>query len=262
MPAGITLLFALAGNTAPDGGPAQRSGTPPARFKHALGAHFNLVGVNVAAGKGVEGALETAAAGGQGAGVRRDPPSPLPGQDHRRNPLVWIRPGEDLGVAELRELAATSGLAGDVGAKVRSSLAAKAATLRSRGLAEIEEAANAANERMSLRVVLLVVAFIVFIGYPAVFRIFTNDCDSKTKPYRKDVIPPCSTDSPSKSKSSPTGSKPASTSPATTNGEKASVQWVIIVAIVAALAIAVGAIIVAKVTAKANNINLNNGNGL
>jgi hypothetical protein len=39
------------------------------------------------------------------------------------------------------------------------------------------------------------------------------------------------------------------------------VQWVIIVAIVAALAIAVGAIIVAKVTAKANNINLNNGNG-
>jgi len=38
------------------------------------------------------------------------------------------------------------------------------------------------------------------------------------------------------------------------------VQWVIIVAIVAALAIAVGAIIVSKVTTKANNINLN-GNG-
>jgi hypothetical protein len=36
-----------------------------------------------------------------------------------------------------------------------------------------------------------------------------------------------------------------------------AVQWVIIVAIVAALAIAVGAIIVSKVTAKANNINLN-----
>ena len=74
-------------------------------------------------------------------------------------------------IAELRELAATVSLAGDVGAKVRDSLAAKAATLRSRGLAEIEEAANAANERMSLPVVLLVVAFIVFIGYPAVFRI-------------------------------------------------------------------------------------------
>lgn len=37
------------------------------------------------------------------------------------------------------------------------------------------------------------------------------------------------------------------------------VPWVIIVAVTAALAIAVGAIIVAKVTSKANNINLNGG---
>lgn len=34
------------------------------------------------------------------------------------------------------------------------------------------------------------------------------------------------------------------------------VPWVIIVAVTAALAIAVGAIIVTKVTAKANNVNL------
>ena len=37
------------------------------------------------------------------------------------------------------------------------------------------------------------------------------------------------------------------------------VPWVIIVAVTAALAIAVGAIIVAKVTGKANTINLNGG---
>ncbi len=36
------------------------------------------------------------------------------------------------------------------------------------------------------------------------------------------------------------------------------VEWVIIVAVLAGLAIAVGAIIVAKVTAKANGINLGN----
>lgn len=36
------------------------------------------------------------------------------------------------------------------------------------------------------------------------------------------------------------------------------VEWVIIVAVVAGLAIAVGAIIVSKVTAKANGINLGN----
>ena len=37
------------------------------------------------------------------------------------------------------------------------------------------------------------------------------------------------------------------------------VPWVIIVAVTAALAIAVGAIIVTKVTSKANHINLNGG---
>jgi hypothetical protein len=37
------------------------------------------------------------------------------------------------------------------------------------------------------------------------------------------------------------------------------VPWVIIVAVTAALAIAVTAIIVAKVTTKANNVNLNGG---
>jgi hypothetical protein len=39
------------------------------------------------------------------------------------------------------------------------------------------------------------------------------------------------------------------------------VPWVIIVAVTAALAIAVGAIIVDKVTTKANHINLNGGSG-
>ncbi len=37
------------------------------------------------------------------------------------------------------------------------------------------------------------------------------------------------------------------------------VPWVVIVAVTAALALAVGAIIVAKVMSKANNINLNGG---
>jgi tight adherence protein C len=84
------------------------------------------------------------------------------------------RLGADIGVQELRELAASVGLAGDSGARVRASLAAKARTLRVRGLGEIEEAAQAANERMSLPVILLVVSFIVFIGFPATYRVVTG----------------------------------------------------------------------------------------
>jgi Flp pilus assembly pilin Flp len=37
-----------------------------------------------------------------------------------------------------------------------------------------------------------------------------------------------------------------------------TIEWVVIVAVLAALAISVGAIIVSKVTAKANNLNLGN----
>ena len=172
LPAGVTLLFAVGGALLPTPTLHQEAEKRRQSFKHALGAYFNLVGVNVAAGKGVEGALETAAAGGQGPAFAEIRQALYRAKITGETPWSGLdRLGEELGVAELRELAATVSLAGDVGAKVRDSLAAKAATLRRRGLAEIEEAANSANERMSLPVVLLVVAFIVFIGYPAVFRI-------------------------------------------------------------------------------------------
>lgn len=172
VPAVVTVLFAVAGALMPTAALHSEAERRRRSFKHALGAYFNLVGVNVAAGKGVEGALETAAAGGQGPAFAEIRQALYRAKVTGETPWAGLdRLGEEVGIAELRELAATVSLAGDVGAKVRDSLAAKASTLRSRGLAEIEEAANAANERMSLPVVLLVVAFIVFIGYPAVFRI-------------------------------------------------------------------------------------------
>jgi len=79
--------------------------------------------------------------------------------------------GEALGVADLRELAASVSLAGDSGAKVRTSLAAKAQALRVKSLADVEEAAQAATERMSLPVILLLCGFVIFIGFPAIMRV-------------------------------------------------------------------------------------------
>jgi hypothetical protein len=81
------------------------------------------------------------------------------------------RLGEALGIADLRELAASVSLAGDSGAKVRTSLSARARALRVKGLADIEEAAQAASERMSLPVILLMCGFIAFIGFPAIVRV-------------------------------------------------------------------------------------------
>ena len=43
-----------------------------------------------------------------------------------------------------------------------------------RGLAEVEGAAQSATERMTLPVVLLMVGFIVFLGYPAIDRVING----------------------------------------------------------------------------------------
>src|SRR6185437_9587860 len=79
--------------------------------------------------------------------------------------------GTELGLPELGELAASITLAGTEGARVKSSLAAKAAALRTRQLADAEGAAQAATERMSLPLVLLFAGFILLIGYPAIVHV-------------------------------------------------------------------------------------------
>ena len=43
-----------------------------------------------------------------------------------------------------------------------------------RGLADAESVAQAASERMSLPIVLLMVGFVIFLGYPAVNQVLTG----------------------------------------------------------------------------------------
>jgi len=80
----------------------------------------------------------------------------------------------ELGVPELRELAASVALAGEEGAVVGASVAAKATALRTRALAEAEAAAESASERMALPTVMLLVGFVIFIGYPAVAAVLSG----------------------------------------------------------------------------------------
>ena len=62
-------------------------------------------------------------------------------------------------------------LAGEQGARVRLSLAAKAAALRGHQMAAIEADAQAATERMGLPTVVMFIAFIALLGYPAMQQI-------------------------------------------------------------------------------------------
>lgn len=141
-------------------------------FRYALSSYLDLVQIVLAAGTGVETALLDAVAAADG-----------PTFVHLRRALrrcriagetpwdAFRQVGQDLDIPELRELASTLSLAGTHGARVRSSLAARAEAMRTRDLADMEAHAEAATERMSVPTVLLVVGFIVFVGFPAAYEI-------------------------------------------------------------------------------------------
>jgi Flp pilus assembly protein TadB len=141
-------------------------------FRHALSSYLDLVNVLLAGGAGIETALYAAADAGDGWGyqtirnaLRR---ARLTGQS------PWDTFGvlaADLGINELAELAANVSLAGSHGARIRASLAAKADTLRGHQVAETEAAAEAATERMTVPVAVLLLGFLLFIAYPAVIQI-------------------------------------------------------------------------------------------
>ena len=59
-------------------------------------------------------------------------------------------------------------LAGTEGARVRRSLEAKARSLRARELALAEAKAEAATERMAIPTALLMLGFMLLVGFPAV----------------------------------------------------------------------------------------------
>jgi len=175
VPLWASLIFAVVGFVAPDLGIRADAARRRRDFRHALSSFLDLVVVALAGGGGVETALSDAAGVGSGwafAYLRRTLDQ---ARLTRQTPWAALgRLGQELGVGELSELAASVALAGTEGAKVRASLAAKAASLRTHELAEAETADQAATERMSLPVVLLFAGFLLFLGFPAVEKVLTG----------------------------------------------------------------------------------------
>ncbi|WP_433499756.1 type II secretion system protein [Sphaerimonospora sp. CA-214678] len=78
--------------------------------------------------------------------------------------------GDEINVDELRDLSAALGLVADDGAKVRSSLTARAATLRRRELAEVEGKAGERSQSMLVAQLLLCAGFVLFLSFPAAMK--------------------------------------------------------------------------------------------
>lgn len=165
----FTLVMAALGFVVPELSLTAEAKAARKTFRHAFGAYLDLVIVMLAAGAGPESALYTAAESGGGwafAEIRQA----LAASRSRQRPIAeaFSELGEELGVSELFDLAASISLSGSQGARIRASLIAKADGLRAQQMAETEADADSATERMTLPVALLLFGFLAFLAYPAV----------------------------------------------------------------------------------------------
>ncbi len=176
VPVGIVMLsavgFAAAGFVLPDALARDAAKARRQTFAHALSAYLDLVNVLLAGSAGTETALVAAADAGDGWAFAELRTALERARLTRRSPWdAFAALGDELDVPELRELAASVRLAGEQGARIKSSLAAKAASLRGQQLARAEAAAQAASERMAVPNVAMFLGFLLFVGYPAVASI-------------------------------------------------------------------------------------------
>jgi len=172
--AALAVGLGLAGFLWPDLGLSERIERRRRDFRHSLSAYLDLVTIILAGGGGLETALQTSADLGDGWAFTEIRAALRKARLTNRTPWeVFDELGQELGVDELRELAAAAHLAGDQGARIRASLAAKADSMRAAQTATIEAQAEAATEKMLLPVVTLVVGMILFIGFGVVQAIST-----------------------------------------------------------------------------------------
>jgi Flp pilus assembly protein TadB len=134
----------------------------------AVAVYLDLVNVLLAGGAGVETAMLAAAGAGDGFSFEQIRLALVRAQSSRGSYWDSLRElGVRSGVESLEEVAQSVQLAGEHGARIRQSLAAKATALRSKNLARIEHEAEQRTEHMGLPIVMLFIGFILLVGYPA-----------------------------------------------------------------------------------------------
>jgi tight adherence protein C len=138
-------------------------------FRHAIGAFLDLVAMNLAGGRGVPEALMSASEIGTGWAMWRIRDALVNARITGQTPWQALGVlGDEVRIDELRDLSAALSLVAEDGAKVRESLATRAASLRRRELAELQGQAAERSQSMLVAQMLLATAFLIFLIYPAV----------------------------------------------------------------------------------------------
>jgi Flp pilus assembly protein TadB len=162
-PLGVTIVFSAL---------FRRAAERRRHVRVVVGSFVDLVVLSLAGGVGIDGALHAASQVTPDWAARRMSKALLTARDSGTAPWAALGAlGEELGVDELVELSTTVQLAGTEGARIRQALTARGASLRRHEQADAESAANAMTERLFFPGALLLLGFLVFIGYPAIQRI-------------------------------------------------------------------------------------------
>jgi Flp pilus assembly protein TadB len=168
VPAVGALLLAGVGFVLPDLALRGEAAHRRREFRRVVGIFLDLVAMNLAGGRGLPEALLSASTISDQWAVVRIRQALANARLFGTTP--WVALGElgtQIGVEELRDLAAALALAADDGAKIRQSLAARAATLRRRELSDSEGEAGERSESMLVAQLIVCLAFLVFLAYPA-----------------------------------------------------------------------------------------------
>lgn len=145
-----------------------------AELRHALAVYLELVGMGLMSGRGLPEALPLAAEIGAGWAFDLLETTLRRARNSGKSAWVgWDELGWRIDVQELCDLGSSVELVGEEGAKVQQSLAARATTMRRRELAEDEGVALKNEDSMRMAAMVLVMGFIVFIGFPAIMSVLT-----------------------------------------------------------------------------------------
>ncbi|GAA1025640.1 hypothetical protein GCM10009557_00330 [Virgisporangium ochraceum] len=136
-------------------------------LRHSLAMLLSLLTISLARGAGVEQAVDEASGICTGWAADRLRQVLATARLLRQPPWQALGElGDQTGVTELSELAAAMALAGTEGARVRASLAARAAAMRQAATAAMETQAERASSRMAVPLLVLGIAYLIFLLYP------------------------------------------------------------------------------------------------
>lgn len=146
-----------------------------AEFRHALGAYLDLVALEMAARAAPAEALPAAAKVGTGWPLSMIRTTLYRATRAGQDPWAALSElGRRIGVNELRDLGQLIGLVAHDGARVRSTLTARAHTMRRHELANLQGEAGKADQSMQMAQVLIGLGYLLFIGYPAMAAVLSS----------------------------------------------------------------------------------------